>query len=132
LHHGDGFYSRAVTWLGQEFNGWKGFAGIKDIIGGGNSMDKCLMRQQLEDFTQFCDTINPKRTINAAGHPTHVPDDDKVLYAMAIIRAAKNGAFGDDNKTTQTAISALWERGYLSGFNTDSFNVVFEEYFRYW
>ena len=56
----------------------------------------------------------------------------KVLYALAIIRAAKNGAFGDDNKTTQTAISALWERGYLSGFNTDSFNVVFEEYFRCW
>jgi hypothetical protein len=71
-------------------------------------------------------------TINAADHRTHVPDDDKELYALAIIRAARNGAFGDDNKTTQTAISALWERGYLSGFNTDSFNVVFEEYFRCW
>jgi len=95
-------------------------------------MDKCLIRQQLVDFTQFCNTVDVERLINAAGHPTHAPDDDKERYALAIIRAAKNGAFGDDNDATQTAISALWERGYRSGFNTESFNVVFEEYFRCW
>jgi len=95
-------------------------------------MDNCIMQQQLEDFVQFCNTIDGKRTIKAAGHPTRAPDDDKEQYALAIIRAAKHGDFGDDNKTTQTAISALWERGYRSGFNTDSFNVVFEEYFRCW
>jgi len=95
-------------------------------------MDKLLMRQQLEDFMQFCETVDVKRTIKAAGHATHAPDEDKELYALAIIRAAKNGAFGDDNDATQTAISAFWERGYRSGFNTESFNVVFEEYFRCW
>ena len=95
-------------------------------------MDKLLMRQQLEDFMQFCETVDVKRTIKAAGHATHAPDEDKEQYALAIIRAAKNGAFGDDNNATQTAISAFWERGYRSGFNTESFNVVFEEYFRCW
>jgi len=99
---------------------------------GKNSMDKRLMRQQLDDFTQFCNTVDVERAISAAGHPAHAPGDDKELYALAIIRAVQNGAFGDDNKTTQIAISALWDRGYRSGFNTDSFNVVFEKYFRCW
>ena len=90
------------------------------------------MRQQLEDFMQFCNAVDVKHAINADGHATHAADDDKELYALAIIRAAKNGAFGDDNNATQIAISALWERGYRSGFNTESFNVVFEEYFRCW
>jgi len=95
-------------------------------------MDERLKRQQLEDFKQFCNTIDVSHTIDGGGHWTHPPDDDKELYALAILRAAKNGAFGNDNKTTQTAITALWARGYVSGFNTRSFNVVFEEYFCCW
>lgn len=95
-------------------------------------MDERLMRQQLEDFTQFCSAIEVRSTSASDGRWTHAPEDAKELYAMAIIRAAKNGAFGNDNETMQAAITALWERGHLSGFNTQSFNVVFEEYFRCW
>ena len=95
-------------------------------------MEKRLVGQQLEDFTQFCSSIEVGRTSASADRWIHAPEDAKEQYALAIIRAAKNGAFGNDNETMQAAITALWERGYLSGFNAQSFNVVFEEYFRCW
>ncbi len=61
-----------------------------------------------------------------------VPWVRKELYALAIISAAKTGAFGEDKDDKQLAISALWDRGYRCGFNPDSFNIVFAEYFRCW
>lgn len=87
-------------------------------------MDKRLMLQQMDDFTQFCSSIEVWRADAA--------EDAKALYALAIIRAARNGTFGHDNETMQAAITALWERGHHSGFNKQSFQVVFEEYFHYW
>lgn len=95
-------------------------------------MDKRLMRQQLEDFTQFCSSIEVRRERASGSCWSHAPQDAKELYALAIIRAAKNGTFGNDNETMQAAITALWERGHHSGFNKQSFQVVFEEYFHYW
>lgn len=95
-------------------------------------MDERRMRQQLEDFTRFCSAIEVRPSSACADRWKHTPEDAKERYALAIIRAAQNGAFGNDNETTQAAITALWERGHLSGFNTQSFNAVFEEYFRCW
>ena len=95
-------------------------------------MDKRLMLQQMDDFTQFCSSIEAWRADASTACRAHAPEDAKALYALAIIRAARNGTFGNDNETMQAAITALWERGHHSGFNKQSFQVVFEEYFHYW
>lgn len=95
-------------------------------------MEKHLVRLQLEDFRQFCAGLDVKSIVAAADRHGRAPGYEKELYALAIMSAARTGAFGDDAGSTQEAISALWDRGYRSGFNTDSFNTVFEEYFSCW
>jgi hypothetical protein len=95
-------------------------------------MDKSIIRHQLEDFKLFCDSVDIKGIVAVADEHGNAEGYEKELYAIAIMRAVQNGVFGSDNSATQTAISALWERGYRSGFNPDSYNAVFEKYFRCW
>ena len=95
-------------------------------------MDKQLMRRQLEDFEKFCGTVDVKGIVGSADRRERTPGYEKERYALAIMRAANTGAFGDDIDDTLIAISALWDRGYRCGFNPDSFSTVFEEYFRCW
>ena len=94
-------------------------------------MDQRFVRQRLEDFMRFCDSVEIGR--GAAGdRRSRAPGYAKERYALAILRAANTGAFGDDAELTRTAISAIWDRGYRSGFNPDSFKTEFEQYFRCW
>lgn len=95
-------------------------------------MDRRMIGQQLEDFNQFCAGVDIRSIVAMAEQCGEVPGYDKELYAIAILRAAHNGTFGNDCNSTQRAISALWERGYRCGFNPESFSAVFEEYFSCW
>ena len=95
-------------------------------------MDQRFVRQRLEDFMRFCDSVEIGCGAAASNRGSRAPGYDKERYALAILRAAKTGAFGDDAELTRTAISAIWDRGYRSGFNPDSFKTEFEQYFRCW
>ena len=90
------------------------------------------MLQKLEDFNQFCKTFDIRTVIAAADQRSLVPGYEKELYAIAILRAVQHGDFGSDPDRTAEAVSALWERGNRCGFNVDSYNAEFENYFRYW
>jgi hypothetical protein len=90
------------------------------------------MLQNLEDFNQFCKTFGIRTVIAAADQRGLVPGYEKELYAIAILRAVQNGDFGSDPDRTAEAVSALWERGNRCGFNVDSYNAEFENFFRYW
>jgi hypothetical protein len=57
---------------------------------------------------------------------------EKEVYALAILRAVRNGDFGRDRHVTRMAVSSLWERGLLKGFNRENFNEVFQEFFVHW
>jgi hypothetical protein len=99
---------------------------------GASEMNKRAMLQKLEDFNQFCGTFDIRTVIDAADRRGLAPGYEKELYAIAILRAVQHGDFGSDPDLTAEAISALWERGYRSGFNADSYNTVFQNFFRYW
>jgi len=95
-------------------------------------MDNYLMGEPLEDFRRFCARVAVDESARSGASQGPFPQDAKARYALAIIRAVRAGAFGDDNQSTLTAISALWDRGCRCGFNTESFNRGFEEYFSCW
>lgn len=95
-------------------------------------MEPRTVRRELEDFTQFCHSFDVKAVIASADAYGTTADHQQEVYALAILRALWNGNFGEDRQVQQAAISALWERGYRKGFNADSFNEAFQEFFVYW
>ncbi len=95
-------------------------------------MNVITVREGLEDFNRFCSSVDVRAVIAAADEAGNADGFEKELYALAILRALRNGDFGEDGHVNRTAISALWECGYLNGFNRDSFNEVFETFFAYW
>ena len=95
-------------------------------------MDQQVMRKEYDDFRRFCDTLDIERVVRNTHREGQLPGNEKELYALAILRAARTGALGEDSAATRVAISALWERGSRHGFSRDNFNQVFERYFRYW
>jgi hypothetical protein len=90
-------------------------------------MDAKNIQPWIEDFSQFCKMVDVKVVIAAADDQGNANGYDKELYAIAIVRAVKHGSLGSDWYQAQAAVSRLWERGCLSGFNTDSFNTVLKE-----
>ena len=94
-------------------------------------MTQNFIREQLEDFRAFSASVNIKAIIAAADGEGKVQGCEKELYALAILRALERGDFGRSLPVVQSAVSALWERGYRSGFTQQSFNTVIEEYFHY-
>lgn len=88
--------------------------------------------QQLRDFGHFCTGLDIHEIIAEADAGGRVRGREKELYAIAILRAIEHGDFGRDRYRIQEAISKFWERGYRDGFNAQSFNAVFEEFFSCW
>lgn len=86
----------------------------------------------LADFGEFFSEVNITQVIAAADEHGNVQGYEKEIYALAIIRAVSKGDFGTNPKVKIAAISALWERGYRTGFSMESFNAVFEDYFCGW
>ena len=86
----------------------------------------------LDDFNRFCESFDVRSVIATAERMGETRGQEKEVYALAILRALHNGDFGSDNRVIQAAVHALWERGYRCGFNSDSFNAVFDEYFNQW
>jgi hypothetical protein len=87
---------------------------------------------QLRDFGHFCTGLNIHEIIAEADANGRVKGREKELYAIAILRAIEHGDFGRDTQRIQEAITSFWERGYRDGFNVQSFNAVFEEFFSAW
>ena len=86
----------------------------------------------LNDFHEFCNSLNV-RTVIAAANEQGLPEGfEKEVYALAILRAVKNGDFGEDHEATLMAISTIWEQGYRKGFNEESFNEAFQKLFVCW
>lgn len=81
----------------------------------------------IDDFSQFCVMVDVTTVIAAADDEGNAPGYDKELYAIAIVRAVQHGSLGSDWYQAQSAVSRLWQRGYRSGFNRDSFNTVLQE-----
>jgi len=81
----------------------------------------------IDDFSQFCVMVDVTTVIAAADDEGNAPGYDKELYAIAIVRAVRNGSLGSDWYQAQAAVSKLWEGGCRSGFNTDSFNTVLKK-----
>jgi hypothetical protein len=86
----------------------------------------------LDDFHQFCKSLNVRTVIAAANEQGQLEGFEKEVYALAILRAVKNGDFGEDHEATLMAITKIWEQGYRKGFNEESFNEVFQELFVCW
>jgi hypothetical protein len=97
-----------------------------------NAMDMREMHRSLDDFSRFCQSFDVRKVIAAAEEKGGTRGQEKEVYALAILRALHNGDFGSDNRVAQAAVSELWERGNQCGFNSDSFNAVFEEFFSHW
>lgn len=95
-------------------------------------MDQITVSRELVDFERFCYSFDVKAVIASADTEGNTPDHQQAVYALAILRALFNGHFGEDRRVQQAAVSALWERGYSKGFNAESFNEVFDEFFVYW
>lgn len=95
-------------------------------------MHVITVREGLEDFNRFCSSVDVRAVIAAADEAGNARGFEKEVYALAILRALRNGDFGEDRYVNQTAITAIWECGHLNGFNRDSFNEVFDEFFAYW
>ncbi len=76
----------------------------------------------INDFSEFCKTVEVKSVVAAADEEGNAPGQDKQLYAIAIVRALHYGELGSDWYEAQSAVSMLWERGNSSGFNTENFN----------
>lgn len=81
----------------------------------------------IEDFSKFCINVDVRDVIAAADEQGNAPGQSKQLYALAIVRALHNGDLGRDYDKSLSAVSMLWERGHVSGFNTDSFNRGLKE-----
>ena len=81
----------------------------------------------IEDFSEFCAMVDVKAVVAAADAEGNSRGYDKELYAIAIVRAVHEGTLGADWYEAQAAVSRVWERGYRSGFNTDSFNIALKE-----
>ncbi len=90
------------------------------------------VREGLEDFNRFCSSVDVRTVIAAADRQGRAEGFEKEVYALAILRALQNGDFGQDRQLTQLAVSSLWERGLLKGFNRENFNEVYQEFFIYW
>ena len=90
-------------------------------------MDSKNIQPWIEDFSQFCKMVDVKVVIAATDDQGNANGYDKELYAIAIVRAVKHGSLGSDWYQAQSAVSRLWQRGYRSGFNRDSFNTVLQE-----
>jgi hypothetical protein len=88
--------------------------------------------QRFEEFSYFCNSLDISAIIAAADKWGHADGYEKEVYAIAILRAVQNGDFGSDRDLVQDAVSALWEQGCRSGFNVQSFNAVFQEFFNRW
>ena len=95
-------------------------------------MDKSISRHVLEDFQRFCSTFNPKGLISEVDEHGSTEGIEKQVYALAIMRAVRNGDLGTDDKLIAAAISALWDQGHRYGYNSENFNKVFDEFFYYW
>lgn len=80
-----------------------------------------------EDFSEFCAMVDVKAVVAVADAEGNAQGYDKELYAIAIVRAVHDGMLGTDWYEAQAAVSRVWERGYRSGFSTDSFNSALEE-----
>ena len=85
-----------------------------------------------DDLREFLGEVNIAQVIAAADEHGNAHGYEKEIYALAIVRAVSKGDFGTDTKVQISAISALWERGYRTGFSMESFNAVFEDYFCGW
>ena len=86
----------------------------------------------LRNFAQFCSRVDIREVIAAADDNGNAAGYEKELYALAIIRAAQSGAFGQENHALQGAVSGLWERGYRFGFSRETFNAGFLEFYNPW
>ena len=102
------------------------------MASGGDEVEKQVTLRKLKDFNKFCETLDIRSVIAAADNDGAAPGYEKELYAIAILRALQHGDFGSDPELTARAVSALWERGISNGFNADSYNKEFENFFRYW
>jgi hypothetical protein len=80
-----------------------------------------------EDFTEFCMHVDVRAVIAAADEEGNAPGQSKQIYAIAIVRALHYGDLGGDWHEAHSAVSMLWERGHLTGFNTESFNSGLKE-----
>jgi hypothetical protein len=85
------------------------------------------IQQWIEDFSEFCAKVDVKAVVAGADAEGNSRGYDKELYAIAIVRAVHEGTLGADWCEAQAAVSRVWERGYRSGFNTDSFNIALQE-----
>ena len=85
------------------------------------------IQKWIEDFSEFCAIVDVKAVVAAADAEGNSRGYDKELYAIAIVRAVQEGTLGADWYEAQAAVSRVWERGYRSGFNTDSFNTALKE-----
>lgn len=90
------------------------------------------LRKELEDLQRFCTGFDVMEVIAAADNHGNADAYKKEAYALAILRAVRNGDFGDNRQLTHAAITATWERGHRKGFTADTFNEVFQEYFVWW
>jgi hypothetical protein len=82
----------------------------------------------IEDFSKFCINVDVRDVIAAADEEGNAPGQSKQLYALAIVRALHEGDLGSDYDESLSAVCMLWERGHVSGFNTDSFNRGLKEW----
>ncbi|MEE4145155.1 MAG: hypothetical protein V2I26_10190 [Halieaceae bacterium] len=85
-------------------------------------MNTQRQRLWIDDFSEFCKTVDVKSLVAAADEEGNAPGQHKQLYAIAIVRALHYGELGSDWYEAQSAVSMLWERGNTSGFNTETFN----------
>ena len=81
----------------------------------------------IDDFGEYCKSVDVRDVVAAANEDGDAPGQAKQLYAIAIVRALHYGGLGKDWYEAQMAVCMLWERGHVSGFNTDTFNGVLEE-----
>ena len=86
----------------------------------------------VEDFSKFCESFDVRAVIAASDGTGRAHGFEKEIYALAIQRALHHGELGEDCDAIQIAISSIWERGYRYGFNADTFNEAFQEYFACW
>ena len=77
----------------------------------------------IDDFSEFCKTVDVKSLVASADEEGNAPGQHKQLYAIAIVRALHYGKLGSDWYDAQSSVSMLWELGNNSGFSTESFNT---------
>lgn len=95
-------------------------------------MDEIASRAGIDDFNQFCKSLDVRYVIAAVDEQGQAEGFEKEVYALAILRAVHNGDLGEDAEMTRNAIAAFWQHGHRKGFNAESFNEVFDQLFVYW